>query len=178
MMHWMLAMLLLQGTPAGLWKSETDPFTDRFKVVLLGKGKSGKLNLRAFCLGIEPANRYGLGFDSEDILIKAATDDSGNGTLMFRFDNGSVEMIDFAGVLNLVNLTWMKDGKLIGRDDADAFVKRFADHDRLRIRLFAEKDDKLLDWNMEDFDISKVTVEMLEALCVCEKTPLSCVDRP
>ena len=79
----------------------------------------------------------------------------------FRFDDGPIELTMGQVSEDPPTILLLDDG----------LAKRFADHERLRIRF----NDSNRSEFVEDFDISKVTSETL--LCMCTQTPNPCVER-
>lgn len=172
--------LQAQDPMVRLWTTKVDPFTDRFGIMLTGDGRNGELQMKAFCTDVDP-DRYSLSFSFLSETTWPATDDSlgvgfGLGTGMLRFDDGPIESFRYEGMayILMVTLSQQEGGLLSG----GALVKRFVDHSRLRIDLFRSRpgDDGHLRV-VEDFDISEVTSETLDDLCICERNLEDCVAR-
>ena len=91
-----------------------------------------------------------------------------------RFDDGAIESFRFKFLMSSLWLGWpeRKDGELLRDDSAHELVLRFPDHDRLRIKIAAA-----MDIVFEDFNISEVTADTLDFLCMCTQTPSLCVEQ-
>ena len=184
LLHLVLALPLLvqqqPGDPVAIWRSKTDPFTDKYGLVLRGLGEAGEVHLAASCRLRNGIERYSFSFNFDSEMTFPLTDEGvskfvGRGLGYFRFDNGSVETFHFLSFANRMALNFShKDGKMVTSDEGDAFARRLADHDRLRIDL--RENSKEFRRVIEDFDISRVSFETLARLCRCAHTPSSCVE--
>ena len=187
MLYLALALLLLQhpgkpGDPIQLWKSKPDPFTDEFKISLGGVGKSGELSVIASCFLRNSGNQeYGLGlrFQSNTRYLKYEEAGDAHGYLVLRLDDGPVETYSVFSSFTVIMLGVgpYKDGKAPPNDEDDKLVRRFADHDRLRIDLIPEVGEKAHERIVEDFDISEVGALTLDRLCLCAHEPNPCIEQ-
>lgn len=185
MLHVAIALLLSQypgkpGDPIQLWISKADPFTDEFEIRLSGVGKAGELSVRASCFLKESGKQeylLHLRFESETQYSKFEEAGDEIGYLDLRFDDGPIEQYWFVSFRKAIMLGRgpYKDGKVPRNDDDDKLVRRFADHDRLRIDLTPEEGKKAFERIVEDFDISEVNALLLEHLCECANEPNPCV---
>ncbi len=182
MLHVATALLFLQlmpGAPVRVGETKTDPFTDEFRLAMVGVGAEGKLRLGSSCSEKDERNWYSLSFhiESDEAFATFGGEDGSSmewqlGSL--RFDNGDIEPFRFKFLLGSLWLGWpeLKDGERLRDDSAHKLVLRFPHHDRLRIQVVAAKDIVF-----EDFDISEVTTDTLETLCTCAHEPNPCVSK-
>ena len=154
---------------------------DEFEIELSGVGKAGELSIRAFySLRDSGKQEYGLGLRFESETQYSKFEESGDeiGYLLLRFDDGPVEMYWFISFRKAILLGRgpYKDGKVPPNDDDDKLVRRFSNHDRLRIDLTPSEGEKAYERIVEDFDISKVDALALDHLCECAHEPNPCVN--
>ena len=165
MLHSLLVVLFLaQVTPVGLWKTDRDPFTDESRLILSGVGKMGELKLGVGC------NEDGFTFQ---FLFENFRSRQSFKWMKIRFDDGPIEHFSTFPLQGMIWLGFKYDGdRALVTDDADVLALRLADHTRLRVDLMAENPRRRV---VDDFDISKVTVEllsfMLDTECTLEPSP-------